>query len=146
MMTQEDGFVEVKCTIQNRTPILKWVRPVIIKKLQLLFDVYCMMIVSKHSDLDFSDIENMDSEEYLAWMVYAGYLSHAALSNKRPRITVEDAVVWVAGMMRDQRLEIYDTIQLSKEIGQIAESYQKARTGDESGGGKKKVGPLEQRS
>lgn len=126
-MTQEDGFVEVQVNLYNKTPLIRWVRPVIIKKLRLLFDTYCMVIVTRESGLDFSDIENMDKEEYLAWMLYGAHKSYASLSNRRPNITIEDAVQWLKGMLIEDRKRAAETIQLSREIGEIADSYQKAR-------------------
>lgn len=131
MRTQEDGYIEVTTNLFNRTPILKWVRPVFIKRLRLLFDTYSLMIVSRESGLDFSDMDNMDMEEYLAWMVWGGYKSHQATIDKKPRGSVEDAVRWVRGILIEDRKEIQETIKMSKEIGMIAESYQKARNNPE---------------
>lgn len=127
MMTQEDGYVEIRVNLYSRLMILKWIRPVVIKKIRLLFDTYAMMVVSRNSDLDFTDIEHMDPEEYMAWMVYGGYVSYKSLRNKRPRISIEEAVQWVKGMLAEDRKKVLETLQLSKEIGQIADSYQKAR-------------------
>lgn len=126
-MTQEDGFVEISVNLYNKHRILKWIRPVIIKRLRLLFDTYSMMVVSRNSDLDFTDIEHMDPEEYMAWMVYGGYVSYKSLKNQRPRISIEDAVQWVKGMLAEDRKRMLDTMQKSREIGKMADDYQKAR-------------------
>jgi len=140
MMTQEDGYVEVLVNLYNRTPLIKWVRPVIIKKLQLLFDSYAMIMVSRESGLDFTDIEGMDKEEYVVWMVWAAYMSHASLKNKRPRISIPEAQRWLKGMLLEDRQRVAETIQVSREIGTMAESYQTARNKGEDGeDGPKKV-------
>jgi len=138
-MTQEDGYIEVKTNLFNRTPIMKWVRPVIFKKLELLFDTYCMLLVSRNSDLDFTDLENMEPEEYLAWMLYGGYLSHQALKNRRPKLEIEECVRWGKGILYQDRLDIMRTIQKSKEIGGLVSSYQKARNQAGEADGSKKV-------
>jgi hypothetical protein len=137
-MTQEDGFIEVKTTLWNRTPLLKWFRPVVVKRLKLLFDVYSMMIVSRHSDLDFRQVDKMDAEENLTWMVYGGYMSYHSTRNHRPDITVLDAERWVKGMLVDERLKVLETMKRSKEIGELAESYQKARNPEGRSDGSKK--------
>lgn len=138
-MTQEDGFIEVKCYLKETRPILKWVRPVKVKKLRLLFDVFAMMAVARDSDLDFTQMDQMDPHEYLSWMVYGGILSYAALTNERPRLTVEDAVSLVDGMMQDDRMAILRTIQLSRELGKLAADYQQARNAMAGGDTSKKA-------
>lgn len=146
-MTQEDGFIEVQVNLYNKTPLLKWVRPVIIKKLKLLFDTYCMVIVSRESGLDFSEVQDMDPDESLAWVVYGAYKSYAALQNRRPRVHITTAVEWVKGMLPDERLRMAETYKMSKEIGSIAESYQIARDKDPDGeadGVKKVEGSVQQ--
>ncbi len=143
MMTQEDGFVEVQVNLYNRVPLIKWIIPVRIKKLKLLFDTYAMALVSRESGLDFTDIEGMDKEEYIVWMVYAAYMSHASLKNKRPRISIPEAQQWLKGMLMEERQRVVDTIQVSREIGTLAESYQTARnkgTDDDEDGVKKVEG------
>ena len=130
-MTQEDGFIEVSVNLYNKTPLIKWVRPVIIKRLKLLFDTYCMVIVSRESGLDFTEIQDMDPDESLAWVVYGAYKSYASLKNKRPRISITTAVEWIKGMLPDERQRMAETYKKSREIGTLAESYQKARNGPE---------------
>ncbi len=138
-MTQEDGFIEVKTNLYNRTPLLKWVRPVVVKKLRLLFDVYCLFIVSRESDLDFSDMENMNTEEYLTWMIYGGTMSYGSTKNYRPKVSVLDAERWMKGVLQDDRIRILRTIEMSKEIGELTESYMKARNPEGEAGRSKKV-------
>ena len=142
-MTQEDGFIEVSVNLYNKTPLIKWVRPVIIKRLKLLFDTYAMALVSRESGLDFSDIEGMDKEEYVVWMVWAAYMSHASLKNKRPKVSIPEAQRWLRGMLLEDRQRVAETIQVSREIGTIAESYQIARNKDEGGDRTKKPGGSE---
>ena len=142
-MTQEDGFIEVSVNLYNKTPLIKWVRPVIIKRLKLLFDTYAMALVSRESGLDFSDIEGMDKEEYVVWMVWAAYMSHASLKNKRPKVSIPVAQRWLRGMLLEDRQRVAETIQVSREIGTIAESYQIARNKDDGGDSAKKPGGSE---
>lgn len=138
-MTQEDGFIEVKVNLYNRTPIIRWVRPVIFKKLPLLFDTYAMIAVSRGSGLDFTRMDQMDPEEYLAWMIYGGYTSYQSLKNRRVSLTIETCVEWVKGILYQDRLEIFQTIQKSKELGSLMESYQAARNPDGGSDGPKKA-------
>lgn len=143
-MTQEDGFIEVSVNLYNKTPLVKRIIPVRIKKLKLLFDTYSMMVIGRESGLDFADVENLDPEEYLTWMVYAGYKSHKSLRNHRARISITDAVEWVNGMMTREREKIVDTWKKSREIGELMLSYQAARNKDdgEEGETKKVVGSV----
>ena len=144
MMTQEDGFIEVSVNLYNRVPLIKWIRPVVIKKLRLLFDTYAMALVSRESGLDFTDIEGMDKEEYVIWMVWAAYMSHASLKNKRPKISIPEAQRWLKGMLLEDRQRVAETIQVSREIGTMAESYQTARNkGTDEEDGPKKAGGSE---
>lgn len=149
-MTQE-GYIEVKANLFSTTPVLKWVRPVKVIKLNLLFDVYCWMIVGRESNLDFTQVDDMNPDEYLAWVVYGAYLSAQSLKNKRPRVTVEDAERWVRGILNEDRIRIYKTIANSKQVGKIVDDYQKARMGgpsedEEEGESPKKQGGSDQRS
>jgi len=143
-MTQEDGFIEVRVYLTNRRPIIKWVRPVVIKRIRLLFDVYCMMIVARTSGLDFTEADKMEPQEMLTWMVYGGYSSYRSLSNKRPGVTVEDVQEWVRGILHEDRIRILEAVQESREIGQLAKSYQEARSSGEGDGSKKVAGSDQQ--
>jgi len=145
MMTQEDGFIEVKVNLFNRTPIIKWVRPVYFKKLPLLFDTHAMLVISIDADLDFTDVENLKGEELLAWIIFGGYKSYALLKGKRVRLDINEVLVWVKGMLNDDRIKVLDTWRGSKAVGKLTDSYLKAR--NESGEGKtskKEVGSVPQ--
>jgi hypothetical protein len=145
MMTQEDGFIEVQVNLFNRTPIVKWVRPVYFKKLPLLFDVYCLMIISMDADVEFSDLDNkMNPEELLAWIIYGGYKSYTFLQGKRSQVTIDEVLTWVKGMLNDDRIKVMEVFRETKAIGKLAESYQKARNpeGEEAGQSKKAEGSV----
>lgn len=126
-MTQEDGYIEVKCYLRNQTPIIRWVRPVKTKRLKMLFDVFAMMVMARDSGIDFSQMQEMEPEEQLAWMVYGGLCSHASLKNRRLNIPIETVIGWIDGILLQDRAAILDTISNSRAIGELAESYQKAR-------------------
>ena len=132
-LTQEDGYVEVTVNLYNRIPLLKWIIPVRLKKLRLLFDTYCMVIVSRESGLDFTQIQEMEVDEALAWTVYGAYKSYKSLTNKRPRISVTTAVKLVKGMLPAERERMAEAYKKSREIGELADSYQKARSRDPEG-------------
>lgn len=119
--------MEVRSYLKNKTPIIKWIRPVRVRKVPLLMDVYAMIITAKETDLAFDQVDQMNPDEYLAWMIYGGYRSYQLLHNKRPSIEIEDCLEIVDGLFQDQRLAVLRTIQLSKEIGKLMDSYQKAR-------------------
>jgi len=139
-MTQEDGFIEVKCYLTNHTPILKWVRPVITKKLRLLFDVFAMMVMARDSTVNYDEMNKMEANEQLAWMIYGGLKSYAALKNKRLQISIEEVVELMDGILIQDRVAVLETISGSREIGKLAQSYQEAReTMAEEGKGSKKV-------
>ena len=138
-MTQEDGFVEVSVNLFNKAPLIKWIRPVVIKRLKLLFDTYAMALVSRQSGLDFTDIEGMDKEEYVVWMVWSAYMSYASLRNHRPKVSIQDAEQWMKGMLLEDRKRVAETIAASREIGTMAESYQTARNKDDGEDSPKKV-------
>lgn len=142
-MTQEDGFIEVKVNLFNRTPIAKWVRPVYFKKIRLLFNVHCMVIISQDSGLDFSDLEKMTLEEHMAWFIYAGFRSYAFHISKNMQITIEQAERYAKGLLHEDRMAVYQTMEASKHIGKLIESYQNARNADgEDGKSKKKEGSV----
>lgn len=126
-MTQEDGFIEVKSYLANRTPIIRWVRPVVSKKLKLLFDVFAMMTMARDSGINFDEVKQMEGQEQLAWLVYGGLKSHASLKNKRLDISIEEVVELIDGILIQDRAAILETIEKSREIGKLAESYQTAR-------------------
>jgi hypothetical protein len=136
-MTQEDGFIEVRTNLPNR-PIFKWAIPVISKRLPLLFDTYSMVIMGQHSGLQFSEYEDMEAEEYFAWVIYGAYLSYKLKKNRRPKISIEDAVKWAKGILLEDRTAIFETIKVSKSIGSTLESYQKARNPEGEDGRSKK--------
>lgn len=117
--------------------MLKWVRPVVVKRLRLLFDTYCLFLISKESDLAFSEMESMTMDEYLTWMIWGGYMSFYSTKNTRPKITVLDTEIWAKGVLQEDRIRIMETIKASKEIGEITESYMKAR--NQGADGSKKV-------
>lgn len=137
MMTQEEGFIEIKTNLWNRNRLTKWVLPVRIKRVKLLLDVYCWMFVSRNSDLDFTRIEDMDSEEFLTWAVFGGYMSYAAIKNKKPRLSIQEVEDWVKGILMEDRVKILETIQLVREVGETHQSYQKAMLAGEDDGPKK---------
>lgn len=139
-MTQEDGFIEVQVNLFNRTPVIKWVRPVYFKKLHLLFDVYSMMILASDADVEFSDLDNkMGAEELLAWIIYGGYKSYKLLKGKRARLDIEEVQVWVKGMLNDDRVRVMDAWSNSRAVGKLTDSYLKARNESGEGKGSKKV-------
>ena len=142
-MTQEDGFIEVKCYLTNQVPIIRWVRPVIIKKVKLLFDVFAIMTVARESGLTFIGLDEMDPEEYMAWMVYGGMKSYASLRNKRLDLSINEVLVMLDGMLNEDRAAILETVKISKEIGQLGEAYQKARDemANQEGDGESKKAP-----
>ena len=138
-MTQEDGFIEVKVNLFNRTPIIKWVRPVYFKKLRLLFDTHAMLFISLDADLDFVDVENLKGEELLAWIIYGGYKSYAISKSRKPYVDIEDVIVWVKGMLNDDRLRVLEVWGQSKAVGKLTDSYLKARNESGEGKGSKKA-------
>ena len=139
MMTQEDGFIEVKVNLFNRNRLTKWFRPVYFKKLPLLFDTHAMLFISLDADLDFVDVENLKGEELLAWIIYGGYKSYAISKNRKPRTDIEDVMVWVKGMLNDERVRVLDAWGQSKAVGKLTDSYLKARNEAGEGKGSKKA-------
>jgi hypothetical protein len=125
-MKQEDNFIEVTTNIRVTTPVLRWFFPVRIKKLRLLFDVYAWIFVSRQSNLDFTEAEKMDPEEFLVWSVYGAHASYLSLNNDRIRAGVEEVQRWVKGMLMEDRERILKTIIDSRSIGESAGSYQEA--------------------
>lgn len=134
MMTQEDGFIEVKVNLFNRNRLTKRFRRVYLKKLPLLFDTHAMLFISLDADLDFVDVENLKGEELLAWIIYGGYKSYAISKNRKPYVDIEDVTVWVKGMLNDERIRVLDAWGQSKAVGKLTDSYLKAR--NEAGEGK----------
>jgi len=126
-MTQEDGFIEVKCYLTNHTPILKWVRPVITKKLRLLFDVMSVMIYARDSGVNFDEMNQMENSEQLAWMVYGGMKSYSLMKNRKLDISIEQVMDLLDGVLIQDRAAIYETISASRQLGEVAKSYQEAR-------------------
>jgi len=139
-MTQEDGFIEVTCYLTNRTPVIRWVRPVRTKKLRMLFDVFAMMVMARDSGVNFSEMNQMEMGEQMAWMIYGGLKSYASLKDKRLRISIEQVLELLDGILTADRAAILETISESRAIGKLAESYQEAREGmAEEGSGSKKA-------
>jgi len=141
-MTQEDGYIEIRTNVWNRNPLTRWIRPVKIRRLKMLFDVYCWIVVGRESSLDFAQVDQMDPEEFMTWAVYGGMVSYAALQHKRPRITPEICQEYVKGILIEDRLRMTDTIIASRQTGDLAESYLKARAAkaeDQGGSGEKKA-------
>jgi len=124
-MTQE-AFIEVNTYLVNKNRLTKWIRPVIVKRLKLLFDVFCWVTVSRDTDLDFEEMEAMDPEEYLAWIVYGGHVSYMSTHGKRSKPDILRVQRWVAGMLVQDRQAIIDTIRDSRSVGEMAEMYQAA--------------------
>ena len=138
-MTQEDGYIEVKCYLTNRVPIIRWVRPVKTKKLRMLFDVFAMMVMARDSGVNFSDMQEMQADEQMAWMVYGGLRSYASLKNRRLDVPIETVIEWIDGILLHDRAAILETIGASRSIGKLAESYQEAREAMAEEAGTKKV-------
>ena len=69
----------------------------------------------------------MEANEQLAWMVYGGLKSYAALKNRRMTISIEKVIELMDGILLQDRANIYETISKSRQIGKLAESYQRAR-------------------
>jgi hypothetical protein len=144
MKIQEDGFIEVQVNLFNRTPVIKWVRPVYFKKLSLLFDTHAMLAISMDADLDFSQVDEMKGEELLAWIIYGGYKSYAVLNDKRSNIDIEEVLIWVKGMLVDDRVKVMEAWDNSKAVGKLTDSYLKARNKTGEGeGSKKEVGSVQ---
>lgn len=145
-MTREDGLIEVNYYLKNRTPIVKWVRPVIAKKLRLRFDVFAVMVMANDSGVNFDEMNQMEPNEQLAWMVYGGMKSHASIKNRRLDISIEQVIEIIDGVLLQDRAAILETIAASRQIGKLAESYQQAREsmaeGEEYGLSKKAQGQV----
>jgi hypothetical protein len=144
MKIQEDGFIEVQVNLFNRTPVIKWVRPVYFKNLPLLFDTHAMLIISMDADLDFSDVEELKGEELMAWIIYGGYKSYRISKSKRPNVDIEKVLTWVKGMLVDDRVKVMEAWSNSKAVGKLTDSYLKARNKTGEGeGSKKEVGSVQ---
>lgn len=124
-MTKEDGFVEVKIVTLN-TGLIRVIRPASIKRVKLLFDIMCWMVVARDSGLDFQQIEEMDPDEFLTWAFYGGYVSHLNYTGKSKKIDVEVVQEWVQGLLVNDRKRILETIIGSRDMGETAKSYQQA--------------------
>lgn len=145
-MKQEDNFIEVKTNLWNRVPI-RWIIPVRIKKLRLLFDVYAWVFVGRNSGLDFNQIEEMDPGEFLTWSVYGAHASYLSTIGKRLTVDVETVQGWVRGILAEDRERIIRVIMESKAIGETAQAYQKGKmSGDKKDGESKKDNGSDQRS
>jgi len=131
--------------IRNRSRLTKWIRPVIIKRIRLLFDVFCWITISRESTLDFTEMDQMDPEEYLAWIVYGGYMSYQSTLNKRSRPDILQVQEWVEGMLMRDRQDIINAVQESRTVGEMAEMYQ-AAAASLQGDDKKKEEDLDQGS
>ena len=129
----------MKCYLTNRTPIIRWVRPVVTKKLRLLFDVFAMMVMARDSGVNFSEMSQMETNEQMAWMVYGGMRSYASLKNRRIKVPIERVIEMLEGVLLTDRAAILETIAASREIGKLAESYQEARENMAEESGSKKA-------